>query len=193
DVKALQALEVMKSCHDFDSTMSLESLAMVRKRFNIPNEYVLHAPGSGQRPYHPCLEGFNISIDALEAGLRFPLHLCKGSGIVLTQYLFLSCFRLCKGQGGYYLTSRVGFRVGGAPSNNKGWKARFLFVSRSWGWGFGVNWSTHSISNVPPNLSDEESILIGQLKGILSASRAIKNLTEWLVEAGLSPPSRGMP
>ncbi|RWW85345.1 hypothetical protein BHE74_00005961 [Ensete ventricosum] len=157
DVKALQALEVMKSCHDFDSTMSLKSLAMVRKLFNIPNEY------------------------------------CKGSGIVLTQYLFLSCFRLCKGQGGYYLTSRVGFRVGGAPSNNKGWKARFLFVSRSWGWGFGVNWSTHSISNVRPNLSDEESILIGQLKGILSASRAIKNLTEWLVEAGLSPPSRGMP
>ncbi|RZR70466.1 hypothetical protein BHM03_00000074 [Ensete ventricosum] len=114
----------MKSCHDFNSTVSLESLAMVWKRFNIPNEYVLHAPGPGQRPYHPCPEGFSISIDALEAGLRFPLHLvieeclgwwqispsqvalnswcylitflgeCKGAGIVPTRDLFLSCFRL---------------------------------------------------------------------------------------------------
>ncbi|RWW60843.1 hypothetical protein BHE74_00032132 [Ensete ventricosum] len=224
DVKALQALEVIKSCHDFDSTVSLESLAMVQKCFNIPNEYVLHASGLGQRPYHPCPEGFSISIDALEAGLRFPLHPvieeclgwwrispsqvapnswrylitflgeCKGSGIVPTRDLFLSCFRLCKGQGGYYLTSRAGFRVGGAPSNNKGWKAQFLFVSRRRGWGFGVNWSAHSVSNVPPNLSDEESILVGRLKGILFASRAIRNLTEeWLVEAGLNPASRGMP
>ncbi|RRT31559.1 hypothetical protein B296_00049533, partial [Ensete ventricosum] len=70
------ALEVMKSCYDFDSTVSLESLAMVRKCFSIPNEYVLYAPGPEQRPHHPCPKGFNISVDALEAGLRlrFPLH-----------------------------------------------------------------------------------------------------------------------
>ncbi|RWW80057.1 hypothetical protein BHE74_00011631 [Ensete ventricosum] len=61
-------------------------------------------------------------------------------------------------------------------------------MSRRRGWGFGVNWSAHSVSNVPPNLSDEESILVGQLKDILSTSQAIRNLTEeWLVEAGLSP------
>ncbi|RRT64275.1 hypothetical protein B296_00024335 [Ensete ventricosum] len=74
DAKVLQALEAMKSHHDFDSTVCLESLGSVRKRFSIPNEYVLHAPGSGQRPYHPYPGGFGISIDTLEAGLRFPLH-----------------------------------------------------------------------------------------------------------------------
>ncbi|RZS17268.1 hypothetical protein BHM03_00049390 [Ensete ventricosum] len=74
DAKALQALEAMKSHHDFDSTVCLESLGSVRKHFSIPSEYVLHAPRSGQRPYHPCPGGFGISIDALEAGLRFPLH-----------------------------------------------------------------------------------------------------------------------
>ncbi|RWW54130.1 hypothetical protein BHE74_00039306, partial [Ensete ventricosum] len=87
DAKALQALEAMKSHHDFNSTVCLESLGSVRKCFSIPSEYVLHAPRSGQRPYHPCPGGFGISIDALEAGLRFPLHPSLGS------------------QGGYYLTA----------------------------------------------------------------------------------------
>ncbi|RZR98209.1 hypothetical protein BHM03_00027524 [Ensete ventricosum] len=32
-------------------------------------------------------------------------------------------------QGGYYLTTRGSFRVSGAPSNNKGWKAHHFFVS----------------------------------------------------------------
>ncbi|RZR93340.1 hypothetical protein BHM03_00021814 [Ensete ventricosum] len=73
-VLALQALEVMKSCDDFDSTVSLESLATIRRRYSIPSEYVLPALGLGQCPCHPCPGGFNFSIDALEAGLRFPLH-----------------------------------------------------------------------------------------------------------------------
>ncbi|RWW52518.1 hypothetical protein BHE74_00041053 [Ensete ventricosum] len=47
EVKVLQALEVMKSLHDFDSNICLESLGSVRKRFSISNEYVLHAPRSG--------------------------------------------------------------------------------------------------------------------------------------------------
>ncbi|RWW67835.1 hypothetical protein BHE74_00024684 [Ensete ventricosum] len=186
DAKALQALEAMKLHHDFDSTVYLESLGSVRKRFSIPSEYVLHAPRSGQQPYHPCPRGFGISIDTLEAWLRFPLHPvigeclnwwgvspgqiapnswhyiitfigeCKGSRIVPSQDLFLSCFRLCRD--------------------------------------FGIEWSAHPISNVPPNLSDEEMNVVEQLKGILSASWAIRNLTEeWLVKAGLSPASRGMP
>ncbi|RRT77102.1 hypothetical protein B296_00010791 [Ensete ventricosum] len=222
DVIALQALELMKSCHDFDSTVSIESLDTIQKHYSIPTEYVLHGPTPGQHPYHICPEGFNISIDALEAGLRFSLHPvigeclgwwrispsqvapnswrylitflgeCRGSGIVPTRDLFLSCFRLCKGQGGYYLTTGVGFRVGGAPSNNKGWKTWFLFVSRRQGCNFGVEWSTHPISNIPPNLTDQESVLVRRMKGILSASREIRNLIEeWLVEAGLIPTSRG--
>ncbi|RRT73834.1 hypothetical protein B296_00023689 [Ensete ventricosum] len=126
DAKALQALEAMKSFHDFNSIVTFKSLASIWKRYSIPDEYILHAPGLGQRPYHSNPGGFNISIDALEAGLRFPFPRSLESG-----------------QGGYYLTSKVGFRVDNTPSNNKGWKARFLFVSRYRGWGFGVEWSAH--------------------------------------------------
>ncbi|RRT77565.1 hypothetical protein B296_00014754 [Ensete ventricosum] len=41
----------------------------------------------------------------------------------------MACFRLCKSQGDYYLTTRTGFKVSGAPTNNKGWKTHYLFVS----------------------------------------------------------------
>ncbi|RRT77853.1 hypothetical protein B296_00022529 [Ensete ventricosum] len=99
-------------------------------------------------------------------------------------------FRLCKSRGGYYLTAHVSFKVSGAPSNNKGWKARYLFVSGP-NWGFRLDWLAHPIGNVLSYLSEEESILVGRLKGILSSSCAIKEMTElWLVEAGLSPASR---
>ncbi|RZS25349.1 hypothetical protein BHM03_00058538 [Ensete ventricosum] len=90
-----------------------------------------------------------ISMDALEAGLRFPLHPiieecirwwrispsqvapnswrylvvflgeCRGAEIIPTRDLFMACFRLCKSRGGYYFTACVSFRVSGAPSNNK--------------------------------------------------------------------------
>ncbi|RZS25067.1 hypothetical protein BHM03_00058220, partial [Ensete ventricosum] len=40
-------------------------------------------------------------------------------------------------QDGYYLTTRVGFRISGAPSNNKGWKSRYLFMS-------GPNWGVQT-------------------------------------------------
>ncbi|RWW88123.1 hypothetical protein BHE74_00003020, partial [Ensete ventricosum] len=102
----------------------------------------------------------------------------------------MACFRLCKIRGNYYLTARVGFRVSGAHSNNKGWKSRYLFVSGPV-WGFRLDWSTHPIGNIPPYLSEEESVLVGRLKGILSSSRATKEMIElWLVEAGLSSTSR---
>ncbi|RRT32114.1 hypothetical protein B296_00047123, partial [Ensete ventricosum] len=75
-------------------------------------------------------------------------------------------------------------------SNNKGWKSRYLYVSGPV-WGFRLDWSAHPIGNVSPYLSEEETILVGKLKGILSSSRAIKEMAElWLVEAGLSPASR---
>ncbi|RWW36015.1 hypothetical protein BHE74_00058983 [Ensete ventricosum] len=54
-----------------------------------------------------------------------------------------------------------------------------------------LDWSAHPIGNVSPYLSEEESILVGRLKKILSSLCAIKEMTElWLVEAGLSPASR---
>ncbi|RWW44323.1 hypothetical protein BHE74_00049917, partial [Ensete ventricosum] len=51
---------------------------------------------------------------------------CYGSGIVATRDLFVACFRLSWGQVGYYLTTRIRFRVGVAPSSNKGWNSSFF-------------------------------------------------------------------
>ncbi|RWW38257.1 hypothetical protein BHE74_00056522, partial [Ensete ventricosum] len=161
-----------------------------------------------------------ISVDDLEAGLRFPLHPlieeylrwwrvspsqvapnlwrylvvflgeCRGVGIILTRDLLMAYLRLCKSRGGYYLTARVSFRVSGAPSNNKGSKSHYLYFSGPV-WGFRLDWSAHPIGNASPYLSEEETVLISRLKGILSSSRAIKEMAElWLVEAGLSPASR---
>ncbi|CAL9781501.1 unnamed protein product, partial [Musa acuminata subsp. burmannicoides] len=48
--------------------------------------YGLHAPSPGQHPYDPFPDGFGLSKDALEVGLRFPLHqvieecLCRVGG-----------------------------------------------------------------------------------------------------------------
>ncbi|RZR81168.1 hypothetical protein BHM03_00007353 [Ensete ventricosum] len=92
---------------------------------------------------------------------------------------------------GQLLSHRVSFRVDRAPFNNKGWKYCYLFVSGP-NWGFKLDWSAHPIGNVPPYLSEEESVLVGRLKGILFSSCAIKEMIElWLVEVGLSPASRG--
>ncbi|RWW55264.1 hypothetical protein BHE74_00038110 [Ensete ventricosum] len=42
DAKALMDLEVMRACHDFDSTVIEGSLVAIRKCYNIPEEYALH-------------------------------------------------------------------------------------------------------------------------------------------------------
>ncbi|RZS22369.1 hypothetical protein BHM03_00055138 [Ensete ventricosum] len=82
--------------------------------------------------------------------------------------------------------------VSGASTNNKGWKARYFFIS-SPSWGFKVDWSIHSISNIPPLVSEEEFIMVNRLKGILPLFRAIWDMTELrLVEVGLSPASPGI-
>ncbi|RRT44491.1 hypothetical protein B296_00020912 [Ensete ventricosum] len=116
-----------------------------------------------------------ISVDALEAGLWFPLHPlieeclrwwrispsqvapnswrylviflgeCRGDGIIPTRDLFMACFRLCKSRGV---------------------------------WGFRLDWSAHPIGNASPYLFEEEIVLVGRLKGILSSSRAIKEMPE---------------
>ncbi|RZS21103.1 hypothetical protein BHM03_00053688, partial [Ensete ventricosum] len=210
----------MESDHDLDTAVTEGSLVVIRERYSVPVEYGLHVSQPGQCPYSLDAPGMCISVDALEAGLQFPLYPLieeclrwwrispsqvapnswrylvvflgerRGAGIIPTRDLFMACFRLCKSQGGYDLTARVGFRVSGAPSNNKGWKSRYLFVSGPV-WGFRLDWSAHPIGNASPYLSEEEIVLVGRLKGILSSSRAIKEMTElWLVEVGLSPASR---
>ncbi|RRT31194.1 hypothetical protein B296_00059034, partial [Ensete ventricosum] len=193
DARVLRDLEVMKSDHDLDTMVTEGSLAVIRERYSIPTEYGLHVPQPGQHPYSLDAPDMCISVDALEVGLRFPLHPlikeclrwwrifpsqvapnlwrylvvflgeCRGAGIIPTRDSFMACFRLCNSRGGYYLTAR----------------------------GFRLDWSTHPIGNASPYLSEEETILVGRLKGILSSSLAIKEMVElWLVEAGLSPASR---
>ncbi|RZR95738.1 hypothetical protein BHM03_00024611 [Ensete ventricosum] len=159
DARVLRDLEVMMSDHDLDTTVTEGSLVVIRERYSIPTEYRLHFSQPAQRPYSLDAPDMCISVDALEVGLRFPLHPlieeclrwwrispsqvmpnswrylvvflgeCRGAGIIPTRDLFMACFRLCKSRGGYYLTARVGFRVSGAPSSNKGWKSRYLYVS----------------------------------------------------------------
>ncbi|RRT31494.1 hypothetical protein B296_00043943 [Ensete ventricosum] len=104
----------------------------------------------------------------------------------------MACFRLCKSRGNYYLTARVDFRVSGAPSNNKGWKSRYLYVTDPV-WGFRLDWSAHSIGNAPSYLSEEETVLVDRLKGILSSShrmdlRELRRMPK--VASGKAPPTR---
>ncbi|RRT51931.1 hypothetical protein B296_00047701 [Ensete ventricosum] len=70
-------------------------------------------------------------------------------------------------------------------------ESRQLLLNRPYWWGFKLKWSVHPISNVASYLSEEDPILVGRLKGILSSSRAIREMIElWLVDVGLSPPFR---
>ncbi|RZS01511.1 hypothetical protein BHM03_00031388 [Ensete ventricosum] len=64
----------MKSDHDLDTVVTEGSLAVIRERYSIPVEYRLHVPHHGQRPYSLDAPDMCISVDALEAGLWFPLH-----------------------------------------------------------------------------------------------------------------------
>ncbi|CAL9756063.1 unnamed protein product, partial [Musa acuminata subsp. burmannicoides] len=135
-------------------------LGPIRDRYSIPKDYELHAPRPGQCPHDPFPNGFGLTTDTLEAGLRFPLHSVIQEclhwwGISPSQMMSNSWRYL--GRGRYYLTARSGFRISGAPSNNNGWKARHFFVSCSRGWEFCVGWTSRAINNVPPFLSHEET------------------------------------
>ncbi|RZS03616.1 hypothetical protein BHM03_00033809 [Ensete ventricosum] len=60
-------------------------------------------------------------------------------------------------------------------------------------WGFRLDWSAHPIGDASPYLSEEETVLVDGLKGILSSSRVIKEMAElWLVEMDLGE-LRGIP
>ena len=218
DAEVARALEALMWAHDLDSVVSGSALGGLRERYSIPEDHLLSAPEPGQRAYDPVPKGFALSLDALEAGLRFPLHPlivsclslwrispsqmapnswrylvaflgeCHCANITPTLNLFLSCYRLSKGSGGYFLSARTGFRVGGAPSSNKGWKGRFFYISCAKDWGFGVRWSARAIDNTTPCLGEAERQDLGRLKEILPRSQAIQNMTErWLAEAGLNP------
>ncbi|RWW45637.1 hypothetical protein BHE74_00048503 [Ensete ventricosum] len=135
DASALRDLEVMKADHDLDTAVTEGSLAVIRERYSIPAEYGLHVPQPGQHPYSSDAPDMCISVDALETGLRFPLHPlieeclrwwmispsqvapnswrylivflgeCRGVGIIPTRDLFMVCFHLCKSRHDYYLTA----------------------------------------------------------------------------------------
>ncbi|RRT74790.1 hypothetical protein B296_00021999 [Ensete ventricosum] len=70
-----EALAALRSCFNVDSIITTHQLVEVRKHYYIPSEYKLHVPLLRERPYDTFLSGFSLSIDALEACLRFPLHL----------------------------------------------------------------------------------------------------------------------
>ncbi|KAJ8506402.1 hypothetical protein OPV22_007288 [Ensete ventricosum] len=53
--------------HDLDTTVTEGSLAMIRGRYSIPTEYMLHVPWPGQHPYSSDAPGMCITVDALEA------------------------------------------------------------------------------------------------------------------------------
>ncbi|THU50635.1 hypothetical protein C4D60_Mb06t22360 [Musa balbisiana] len=186
DEKVARVLEALMWSHNLDSTVSESSLGYLRGCFGIPEDFTLIALEPGQRAYDPIPKGFALTVDALEAGLRLPLHLiisscvswwcvspsqiapnswrylvaflgeCHYAGITPTQSLFLSCFRLSRGSGGYYLSARPGFRVSGAPSSNNGCKGRFFYVCQSEGWSFGIRWAARMIDNTALVLNDEE-------------------------------------
>ncbi|RRT70112.1 hypothetical protein B296_00004814 [Ensete ventricosum] len=74
DAKSQRELEIMKSCHDVVSVKGEEALGPIWECYSIPEEYVLRAPSAEQRPYSAGSSEISISVDALEAGLYFPLH-----------------------------------------------------------------------------------------------------------------------
>ncbi|RWV83891.1 hypothetical protein BHE74_00024940 [Ensete ventricosum] len=64
----------MRSNFDVDSIVTTRRLVEVRKNYFIPPEYELYAPLSGEHPYDAFPSGFNLTTNALDASLRFPLH-----------------------------------------------------------------------------------------------------------------------
>ncbi|THU57110.1 hypothetical protein C4D60_Mb03t00040 [Musa balbisiana] len=72
DEKATRALEALMWPHDLDSTVSESLLGNLRECYSILEGYVLLAPKPGQQAYDPIPKGFTLTLDALEARLRFP-------------------------------------------------------------------------------------------------------------------------
>ncbi|RZR98382.1 hypothetical protein BHM03_00027720 [Ensete ventricosum] len=93
DTKSLRDLEVMKACHDVASIVTEGSLGLIRERYSIPKEYVMHdgplytarnAQGVGQQNY--C----SSPGPALVAGSRGSM--CRGSTRVMRILCWLVTF-----------------------------------------------------------------------------------------------------
>ncbi|RWW07584.1 hypothetical protein GW17_00029031 [Ensete ventricosum] len=69
-----KALMARRSCHDCDSTITIQCLTEFPQHSFVPREYELHVSLPSQHPYDSFLDNFGLSIDAFEAGLRFLLH-----------------------------------------------------------------------------------------------------------------------
>ena len=72
--EAARALEALMWPHDDDSTVSGSLLGGLREHYSIPEDHILSAPEPGQRAYDLVPQGFALTLDVLEAGLRLPLH-----------------------------------------------------------------------------------------------------------------------
>ncbi|RRT80476.1 hypothetical protein B296_00023684 [Ensete ventricosum] len=79
-----------------------------------------------------------------------------------------------------------------APSNNKGWKSCFFFMSALRGWGLDLKCTGHDVDNTNPLLSKDEAGKVVYLRRIIFSSKSIKSMSEdWLVEEGLNLAPKG--
>ncbi|RZS21930.1 hypothetical protein BHM03_00054644, partial [Ensete ventricosum] len=74
DPRAVDALVAMQSFFNVDLIVMIRHLMEVRKHYFVPQEYELHTPLPGERPYDIFSSGFSLSTNALEVGLRLPPH-----------------------------------------------------------------------------------------------------------------------
>ncbi|RWW62227.1 hypothetical protein BHE74_00030656 [Ensete ventricosum] len=74
DANASKALEAMLREHNENSIIFESFLSHIKSRYHISIEYNLHVSTIAQWPFDPFLNGFGLSVDVLEVGLRLPLH-----------------------------------------------------------------------------------------------------------------------
>ncbi|RWW08926.1 hypothetical protein GW17_00027610, partial [Ensete ventricosum] len=72
--KSYKVLDVMLREHDEDLVITEFSLPKITATYLILDDFDLHALEVGQHPFDPFPNGFSLSVDALEVGVRFPLH-----------------------------------------------------------------------------------------------------------------------
>ncbi|RWW26888.1 hypothetical protein GW17_00008702 [Ensete ventricosum] len=74
DANASKALEAMLREYNENSVIFESFLSHIKSRYYISIEYDLHVSTIAQWPFDPFLNGFGLSVDVLEVGLRLPLH-----------------------------------------------------------------------------------------------------------------------
>ncbi|URD95262.1 hypothetical protein MUK42_32075 [Musa troglodytarum] len=184
---AARALEALMWPHDQDSILD-EHMVGILRAHGIRRSSASGAAGQG---FDPVPKGFATTADALEAGLRLPApnHRILASPVAYFAFpdnsqlrRYLVAFRgmpLRQHRPDPQSSSARLFKgFGDTSPHDCGWKRRFFFVQRQ----------------EDRVLGAEERAHLEQLRVILPSSQAIRNMSEqWLVEAGLSPRSRGRP